>query len=632
MSSVGIIDLNLDNPWRTTYELRSALVWFISALILTFTTINTTLHFNTVFGLCLGAYLFAIMWAYKGYYHYKSKINLYGFALQKKETAYLVKRMKKDGSIWLGTGFEWKQEHTQRLYDLRKMGLEKVRPGIFAALLIKTIYLRDVPKKDAVGLHWIHGLVSNKEKDLYVFKDQWEGHSAFFGTTGAGKTQMMSILIQQNCLRGEATVILDPKPDHSLEEAARNAARIAGRKFYMLSLKRPEDSVRIDPLKNFKNISEIATRLGRLVPSTSEGDPFQAYAWQTLNTLAQCLVYTSTRPTISALRKLIQLGFESMVEKTLSCFFKENDPDAYERYAEFAKKETDLDKRNKRLVTMYKEVPETLTHNACNSIIGLYNHPGDHHKKMITSLIPILTMLTSGELESLLSPDPEADDHRLIVDAEQIIRDGAVFYVALDSLSDKTVSAATGSILLADFAALAGSIYGNTNKGKDTKTNVNLFVDEASEIVEAGAGGQGLVQLLNKSRGAGFRICVFSQTLSDWVKGLGSMEAALQVLGNTNNKFALRITDPATQLFMADMMGEIPIKTASYTIRTGNSGNNGDVTDYSGGYSESLGEEEKSIFAPQRFGELPNLEYIGVIAGGKIIKGRLPLILPKVAA
>jgi conjugal transfer pilus assembly protein TraD len=630
MSSVGIIDLDLNNPWRKTFEVKSAVVWLISGLILTFTSINSPLNFNTLFGICLGSYLFTAMWSYKAYHHYKSKINLFGFGLEKKGVAYLEKKMKNDDSIWLGRGYEWKQEHTQRMYDLRKMGVEKVRPGVLAAFLIQFIYFRNVPSKESVGLPWIHGL--GVEKDLYIFKDQWEGNSAFFGTTGSGKTQMMSILLQQNCLRGQATLIIDPKPDDGLETAARNAARVMGRKFYMLSLKRPEDSVRLDPLKNFKNVSEIATRLASLVPGSGDGDPFQSYAWQTLNTLAQSLVYTTERPTIASLRALIELGFESMVEETLKCFFVEHHPHDYEGYIQFAKKEADIDKRNKKLVGMYKICPDHEKNNACNGIVGLYNHPDDHHKKMITSLIPVLTMLTSGELEYILSPDPDSDDPRLIVDTEQIINDGGVLYVALDSLADKTVSAAVGSILLADFAALAGTIYGKRGVAKRDVRLVNLFVDEASEIVEAGAGGQGLVQLLNKGRGAGYRICVFSQTYSDWVKGLGSQEAALQVLGNTNNRFSLRITDSATQNFMSEMIGEIPIKTASYSIRTGNSGNNGDVTDYSGAYTESLGEEEKLMFAPQRFGELPSLEYMGVIAGGKIIKGRLPLILPKVAA
>ncbi|KZX73690.1 hypothetical protein A3715_15685 [Oleiphilus sp. HI0009] len=235
-------------------------------------------------------------------------------------------------------------------------------------------------------------------------------------------------------------------------------------------------------------------------------------------------------------------------------------------------------------------------------------------------------MLSSGELEHILSPDPNNDDPRIIVDTEQAAKDGAVLYCALDSLSDKTVSAAVGSILLADFASLAGRIYNSAKHSGDEI--INLMVDEASEIVESGAGGMGLVQLLNKGRGAGYRICCFAQSVSDWVKGLGSEEAALQVLGNTNNTFSMRITGLDTQEYVANQIGEIPIKIASYQIRTGSSGNNGDVTDYSGAFAESLQEEEKHMFPEQRLGELPNFEYMGIVGGGLIIKGRYPIVVP----
>ena len=39
-----------------------------------------------------------------------------------------------------------------------------------------------------------------------------------------------------------------------------------------------------------------------------------------------------------------------------------------------------------------------------------------------------------------------------------------------------------------------------------------------------------------------------------------------------------------------------------------------------------LKEEEVDLFPPALLGQLPNLEYIANISGGKIIKGRIPIL------
>ena len=49
----------------------------------------------------------------------------------------------------------------------------------------------------------------------------------------------------------------------------------------------PEESVRIDPLRNFTRVTEIASRLAALIPSEGGGDPFKSFGWQALNNIAQ---------------------------------------------------------------------------------------------------------------------------------------------------------------------------------------------------------------------------------------------------------------------------------------------------------------------------------------------------------
>ena len=152
-----------------------------------------------------------------------------------------------------------------------------------------------------------------------------------------------------------------------------------------------------------------------------------------------------------------------------------------------------------------------------DGLISTYEHNRDHFQKMVASLIPILSMLTSDPLQELLSPDFEPGHERLVTDMSKIIRGNKVVYIGLDSLADSTVGSAIGSIMLADLAAVAGDRY---NYGIDTLTPVNLFIDEAAEVLN-----QPAIQLMNKGGGADFRVTIATQTFADFASKSTSPKA-----------------------------------------------------------------------------------------------------------
>ncbi|NMT18568.1 conjugal transfer protein, partial [Vibrio parahaemolyticus] len=83
-----------------------------------------------------------------------------------------------------------------------------------------------------------------------------------------------------------------------------------------------------------------------------------------------------------------------------------------------------------------------------------------HFSKMVANLLPIMNMLTSGELGPLLSPDSsDLSDERQITDSAKIINNAQVAYLGLDSLTDNMVGSAMGSIFLSDLTAVAGDRY-----------------------------------------------------------------------------------------------------------------------------------------------------------------------------
>jgi conjugal transfer pilus assembly protein TraD len=178
------------------------------------------------------------------------------------------------------------------------------------------------------------------------------------------------------------------------------------------------------------------------------------------------------------------------------------------------------------------------------------------------------------------------------------------------------VSSAIGSIVLADFASVAGMIY---NSGKKPG-RISMFVDEANEVVNLP-----FIQILNKGRGAGFQVVMATQTLPDIVARLGDEARARQVIGNCNNLITLRIKDGDTQKFVVETFGQTYIKTIQQSMSNAvNSAEN--IINYSGNTGQSLTFGEHDLFPQHLLGQLPNFHYIASIAGGRVIKGRLPII------
>ncbi|MEF1338445.1 conjugative transfer system coupling protein TraD, partial [Vibrio rotiferianus] len=148
---------------------------------------------------------------------------------------------------------------------------------------------------------------------------------------------------------------------------------------------------------------------------------------------------------------------------------------------------------------------------------------------------------------------------------------------------------------------------------------VNIFIDEAAEVVN-----DPFIQLLNKGRGAKMRCVIATQTFADFAARTGSEAKARQVLGNINNLIALRVMDAETQQYITD---NLPKTRLQYIMQTqGMSSNSDSPALFTGNHGERLMEEEGDMFPPQLLGQLPNLEYIAKLSGGRVIKGRIPIL------
>jgi conjugal transfer pilus assembly protein TraD len=412
-----------------------------------------------------------------------------------------------------------------------------------------------------------------------------EGHLLVVGTTGSGKSRLFDLLVTQAVLRGEAVVIIDPKGDQDLRNAAERACRSAGEpgRFVHFHPAFPRDSARIDPLHSFNRATEVASRVAALIPSETGNDPFKAFGQMAMSNVVQGLLAVDERPSLRTLRRYLEGGAESLVERVLVRYLGERMPGWESEAKPFLRQARDSTARVSGLVRYYREsVSNRHPSTVVDGLASLFEHERVHFAKMIASLMPILNMLTSADLGPLLSPDAaDTSDPRRLTSMAECIERAQVVYLGLDALSDSMVGSAIGSILVADLAAVAGDRY---NYGVGLKP-VNVFIDEAAEVVN-----DPFIQLLNKGRGAGLRLTVATQTFADFAARTGSEAKARQVLGNINNLIALRVLDAETQQYVTDSLPKTRLKSV---LRTqGSTTHSGNPLLYTGNVGERLAEED----------------------------------------
>ena len=141
-------------------------------------------------------------------------------------------------TLFLGKGFLWTTEHTQRLRDLDlEYNLHYKQPSrlkrwarsqasqwenrtqyyqrLAQILLQDKVWNPFRPYPLVGGQACIHG-VSEREADMAISLSERASHIVVIGLPGMGKTRFAEILIGQDIRRGDVVIVLDPKGDVDL--------------------------------------------------------------------------------------------------------------------------------------------------------------------------------------------------------------------------------------------------------------------------------------------------------------------------------------------------------------------------------------------------------------------------------
>jgi len=593
--------------FRPNYELYQGLIWLSAGLMS-----SCALYFWLSLAPISIGYLTLVFWFPAIYYlffarsHKVRKKRLSTQSLKFMSMKQLEKQMRPQ-ALFLGTGFDWTAKCAQQVADLYQdhVQLDQIR-------------------SQGKGATFLHGMGEGKDKPVYLQDDESKGHVLIIGTTGAGKTRAADIIATQCIMRGEPLIVIDPKGDAELKNNIEAAYKRVGREddFSFFHPAFPEESCAIDCLANFQRESELASRIAAIIPSDGAGDVFQSYSQNALMSIFYGIISGGEPPTILDIHEPLSHGSARILVNAIQRWSKRQTFDLSRQLTDMFSSKDSNEKRARILVNFYNQTiakDPSCRDFDLDGLVSLYEHDSTHFSKMVASLVPVIGQLCSGNLKELLSPSPSRG--RLpksgkIVNLANVIGGNRGIYIGLDTLSDSIVGSRVGQLVLSDLTALAGTKY---NFGK-TDRFVNIFVDEAAEVAT-----EKLIQLLNKGRGANFRIFIATQTLADFAARIGSKDMQEMMVGNLNSVMMLRTINPETQKALSDQLPEIPV---SYIMKTASTSLNERAADGAFGVShgERLMQEKEPMIAPQTFGDLTDLEYFIRTPRGRLVKGKLPIL------
>ncbi len=576
--------------------------------------------------------------------------------------------------LFLGKGFRWTQQHTQRLRDTLKPEVQRyVQPGsiyywarqkevawermpilsLVAKGLRSRSRLNPLAPLPAVGGKPALHAVEPREQPVWMELGERVGHTLVLGTTRVGKTRLAEVLITQDIRRGDVVIVFDPKGDADLLRRIYAEAKRAGRldDFYLFHLGFPDISARYNAIGNFSRITEVATRIANQLPNEGNSAAFKEFAWRFVNIIARALVALNRRPDYQQIRRYINDIEPLFVEYARYCAMHSDLDGWEEQVKELAStiKERNLPislrGRSIDAIALMRFLQDQAVYDpVLDGLASAFKYDKTYFDKIVSSVGPLMEKLTTGNIAALISPDyQDEEDHRPIFEWMDVIRRKGIVYVGLDALTDTTVASAVGNSMFADLVSVAGHIYkhGVTPASPDTHLNhdpkqdpqqnppqgdersvptISLHADEFNELI-----GDEFVPLLNKAGGAGFQVTAYTQTWSDVEARIGNKAKAGQVAGNFNTMIMLRVKELATAEMLTEQLPRVDVFTLMSVSGVDDSSDPGSGVDFKSRNEDRISVSEVPMLTAADMVSLPKGQAFALLEGGHLWKIRMPL-------
>jgi conjugative coupling factor TraD (TOL family) len=584
---------------------------------------------------------------------------------------------KGEPSLYLGEGFAWGQEHTQRKMDAsspdaqpflkpswrftpllaparrfeawtaRAASTSSLAAGarVLAHFTAQTAPWNPIaPREDLGGSAILHG-VEPREKPVLLRKKMRNGHMLVLGTTRVGKTRLLELLATQDIHAGAVTIIIDPKGDADLMMRVHAEAARSGRleQLYLFHLGYPDISARYNGIGAFSRVTEVAQRATNGLPSSGNSAAFKEFSWRFTNLVAQAQVALGRVPTYELILRditnieplFVQYAFLVLDRYEAEGKVKgwRDTIEKYEDMLEGDKKERRIavpramQDRQARVIAAYVYVKEIkLPDPVLDGLATAVAYDRSFFEKIIASLGPFLEKLTTGAVGKLLSPDYfDPTDKRPIFDWMTVIRQNGIVYVGLDALSDAVIAGAVGNSMLADLVSVGGKLYKEGTdphhpEGRITLPNVCCHFDEVNEIA-----GPEFVPMVNKMGGSGFAITAYTQTIPDIEAKVGDRAKASQILGNFNHVCMLRVKSQETAKFFTDQLPRVDIFTLTAVSGVTDTAADGMGRDFISNNQDRVGKTKEPTLEPSDIMQLPQGQAFALLEGNRLFKIRIPL-------
>ena len=555
--------------------------------------------------------------------------------------------------LFLGKGFLWTQQHTQRLRDtIRPEVRHYIEPGRLhrwarrkevawesipllkwpARLLRTRAWWNPLAPLPAVGGKPALHAVEPDEQAVWMDIGERVGHTLVLGTTRVGKTRLAEMLITQDIRRGDVVIVFDPKGDAGLLKRVYSEAKRSGRarEFHLFHLGYPQVSARYNAIGNFSRITEVATRIANQLPSEGNSAAFKEFAWRFVNIIARALVALKRRPDYQQVRRYIN-DIEPLFIEYAGHHLDRQGASDWRAQVEAAAESINernltpaLRGRNREAIALMRHLQaQDLYDPVLDGLMSAFKYDKTYFDKIVSSVGPLMEKLTTGNIAELISPDYlNEGDTRPIFEWMEVIRRNGIVYVGLDALTDTTVAGAVGNSMFADLVSVAGHIYKHGVPGEtgNSPPTISLHADEFNELI-----GDEFIPLLNKAGGAGFQVTAYTQTWSDVEARIGNRAKAGQVAGNFNTMIMLRVKELATAEMLTEQLPRVEVFTLMSVSGVDDSSEPGSGVDFKSRNEDRISVSEVPLLTPAELIALPKGQAFALLEGGQLWKLRIPL-------
>jgi len=416
-------------------------------------------------------------------------------------------------------------------------------------------YDKNVFRKDATHVGYGFELDPHKEfkiKPLYLSEKATNVHTGILGTTGTGKTKLLTYFVEQDIRKGHSVVIIDPKMDGELLDKTVQVALEEGRinDLILISPIYPEFSATLNPLAYYYVPEEIVNHIVSGVKSSEE---------YFIN-----------------IAKGVSMGVVSALR-----ILHRNDPNFKFNFATIMKytSREGLERLAEMLETLMPQLPpkeQKEAETTLNNIKSILEYPPDFFSKVASGLSIVLAILTSENIGRIIGNVGENHFVRMIEEGKR-----PIVIVQTASMMVNQTSGIVGKIILSMIQSLCGRFAARKEK---FKYPLKLHIDEAYTMFY-----DGIENLYDKGRGVGLHIFTYFQSIAQVYAAVGK-EKGDAILDNINNWITFRV-----RKFSAEYISELIGNVDKYNLIF-NSSNDYTVTTY----RAPLVEPEKLINLPDR--------------------------------